>query len=199
MQIQLDRRCIIVLLLLSLLKATIVNSCFITNCPSGGKKRSESLTFASRKCPPCGPLGMGQCFGPSLCCGQFIGCHLNTPDSQVCKMEDSDPSPCLNDVPHCLSVHRGFCATNGVCCNGQGECKQEELCQIEKHMASPSPTFNWKRLSLSTGLRIQPELEKTIPKPHSNTMAYREALSLMRTTPKYSATNNYFPLGEYVK
>lgn len=80
-----------------------------------------------------------------------------------------------------------------------GECKQEELCQIEKHMASPSPTFNWKRLSLSTGLRIQPELEKTIPKPHSNTMAYREALSLMRTTPKYSATNNYFPLGEYVK
>ncbi|TRY77040.1 hypothetical protein TCAL_13899 [Tigriopus californicus] len=193
MQITFDRRCFIVLGLLSLLKAVSVNSCFITNCPSGGKKRSELLTVASRKCPPCGPLGMGQCFGPSMCCGQYIGCHLNTPDTQVCKTENSNPIPCDNDVPRCQSVRRGFCATNGFCCNDQGECTPEEKCLVENLSDFPSPFILRRHLSSSASLASRPTVEKamiTIPQP--NAKAYQEALNLMQIIPKSnSALNKY--------
>ncbi|MBN3283347.1 NEUV protein, partial [Polyodon spathula] len=42
----------------------------------------------------CGPGNRGHCFGPSICCGEELGCYVGTPETKICLEENSLPSPC---------------------------------------------------------------------------------------------------------
>ena len=58
------------------------------------------------------------CFGPDICCGNDIGCFINTKESQNCKLEDDESnSPCKTYGKSCNALKFGKCATEGLCCN----------------------------------------------------------------------------------
>lgn len=68
------------------------------------------------QCMRCGPGGEGQCFGPDICCGETIGCHIKSDISAVCAAENNIPVSCAINSPPCADGS-GYCATNDLCCN----------------------------------------------------------------------------------
>ncbi|XP_008568876.1 PREDICTED: vasopressin-neurophysin 2-copeptin-like [Galeopterus variegatus] len=52
------------------------SACYFQNCPRGGKRAMSDIEL--RQCLPCGPGGKGRCFGPSICCGDELGCLVGT-------------------------------------------------------------------------------------------------------------------------
>ncbi|KTG05639.1 hypothetical protein cypCar_00027454 [Cyprinus carpio] len=62
---------------------SICSACYISNCPIGGKRAVQD--WQSRQCLSCGPGDHGQCFGPSICCGEE-GCSMD----QSCADGDAD-------------------------------------------------------------------------------------------------------------
>lgn len=68
-----------------------------------------------RQCLPCGPGGKGRCFGPSICCGDELGCFVGTAEALRCQEENYLPSPCQSGQKPCGSG--GRCAAAGICCN----------------------------------------------------------------------------------
>ncbi|KAF6088839.1 hypothetical protein HJG60_014469 [Phyllostomus discolor] len=107
--------------LLGLLALT--SACYITNCPVGGKR--ATMDFDVRKCLPCGPGGKGRCFGPSICCGDELGCFLGTAEALRCQEETYLPSPCQSGQKACGD--EGRCAANGICCSPDG-CHSDPAC-----------------------------------------------------------------------
>ncbi|XP_036101337.1 vasopressin-neurophysin 2-copeptin [Molossus molossus] len=108
---------------LSLLAFT--SACYFQNCPRGGKRATLDLEL--RQCLPCGPGDKGRCFGPSICCGDELGCFVGTAEAQRCQEETYLPSPCQSGQKPCGS--RGRCAANGICCNEEScvtgpECRE---------------------------------------------------------------------------
>ena len=67
------------------------------------------------QCLPCGPGGKGRCFGPSICCGDELGCFLGTAEALRCQEETYLPSPCQSGQKPC--GNRGRCASNSICCD----------------------------------------------------------------------------------
>uniref|UniRef100_A0A8C7SI31 Oxytocin n=1 Tax=Oncorhynchus mykiss TaxID=8022 RepID=A0A8C7SI31_ONCMY len=65
---------------------SVCTACYISNCPIGGKR--AALDFPSRKCMSCGPGDMGCCFGPSICCGEGMGCYMGSPEAASCVEEN---------------------------------------------------------------------------------------------------------------
>ncbi|VFV39671.1 vasopressin-neurophysin 2-copeptin preproprotein [Lynx pardinus] len=68
------------------------SACYFQNCPRGGKRAMSDLEL--RQCLPCGPEGKGRCFGPSICCGDELGCFVGTAEALRCQEENYLPSPC---------------------------------------------------------------------------------------------------------
>ena len=58
------------------------------------------------------------CYGPRICCGQEIGCLLDTKETLSCRNEDTESaSPCTPYGKSCSKVEFGRCATNRLCCS----------------------------------------------------------------------------------
>lgn len=70
---------------------------------------------------PCGPGERGRCFGPSICCGESLGCLLGSPETAHCAEEDYVLTPCQAGVRPCGS-DGGRCAVSGLCCNSGTVC-----------------------------------------------------------------------------
>uniref|UniRef100_A0A9L0IDG7 Oxytocin-neurophysin 1 n=1 Tax=Equus asinus TaxID=9793 RepID=A0A9L0IDG7_EQUAS len=82
----------------------------------------------SRQCLPCGPGGKGRCFGPSICCGDELGCFVGTAEALRCQEENYLPSPCQSGQKPCGSG--GRCAAAGICCSPDG-CLADPSCDHE--------------------------------------------------------------------
>ena len=76
--------------------------------------------FSPSQCLPCGPGDRGRCFGPSICCGEGMGCYLGSPETARCLEENFLPSPCEAGGRACGSED-GHCAAPGICCDSGEE------------------------------------------------------------------------------
>lgn len=64
----------------------------------------------------CGPGDRGRCFGPSICCGEGLGCLLGSAASAHCEEENYLLTPCQPGGRPC-GPEGGHCASSGLCCN----------------------------------------------------------------------------------
>uniref|UniRef100_A0A3Q3WSZ1 Uncharacterized protein n=1 Tax=Mola mola TaxID=94237 RepID=A0A3Q3WSZ1_MOLML len=90
---------------------SVCSACYISNCPIGGKR--AIMDAPQRKCMSCGPGDRGRCFGPSICCGEGLGCLLGSPDTAHCVEENYLLTPCQAGGRPCGS-EGGRCAASGL-------------------------------------------------------------------------------------
>uniref|UniRef100_A0A3P9PNW8 Arginine vasopressin n=1 Tax=Poecilia reticulata TaxID=8081 RepID=A0A3P9PNW8_POERE len=90
------------------------SACYIQNCPRGGKRALPE--GGVRQCMPCGPGDRGRCFGPSICCGEGLGCLLGSAAAAHCEEENYLLTPCQPGGRPC-GPEGGHCASSGLCCN----------------------------------------------------------------------------------
>ncbi|CAK6950638.1 vasopressin-neurophysin 2-copeptin [Scomber scombrus] len=110
------------------------SACYIQNCPRGGKRAlSES---GLRQCMPCGPGERGRCFGPSICCGEGLGCMLGSSETAHCMEENYLLTPCQTGGRPCGS-ESGHCAASGLCCNSES-CAVDSDCLGESEASEPA-------------------------------------------------------------
>lgn len=78
------------------------------------------------QCMSCGPGDRGRCFGPSICCGEGLGCLLGSPEIAHCLEENYLLTPCQAGGRPCGS-DGGRCAASGLCCNS-GRVSSDCIC-----------------------------------------------------------------------
>ncbi|XP_059470891.1 oxytocin-neurophysin 1-like [Neocloeon triangulifer] len=133
------------ILLVALTMSAILNatsSCFITNCPPGGKRSTLAALEPNtgnariRQCARCGPGLSGRCFGPRVCCSDKLGCLVGTSGSGsgtmlACLAESLIPEPCINGPRgRCGREGAGVCGAPGICCF-HNACHADESCQVK--------------------------------------------------------------------
>ncbi|XP_062844369.1 oxytocin-neurophysin 1 [Trichomycterus rosablanca] len=124
---------------------SVCAACYISNCPIGGKRAVQDVP--ARQCMACGPGDKGRCFGPSICCGEEMGCLVGTLEAMHCLEEDYVPSPCEAGGKACGSG-QGRCAAPGVCCDSES-CSVDQSClEGEGDLPSMSLPANSKDLLL---------------------------------------------------
>ncbi|KFO98788.1 Neurophysin 1, partial [Calypte anna] len=82
-----------------------------------------------QQCLPCGPRNQGHCFGPNICCGEELGCFLDTLETLRCQEENFLPTPCQSGHKPCGGTG-GTCAAPGICCGTEG-CVLDSSCDPE--------------------------------------------------------------------
>ncbi|XP_060894707.1 vasotocin-neurophysin VT 1-like [Labrus mixtus] len=110
------------------------SACYIQNCPRGGKRALPETGI--RQCMSCGPRDRGHCFGPSICCGEGLGCLLGSPETAHCVEENYLLTPCQAGGRPCGS-EGGRCAASGVCCNSES-CVVDSDCLGEIEASDPA-------------------------------------------------------------
>ncbi|XP_034026465.1 vasopressin-neurophysin 2-copeptin [Thalassophryne amazonica] len=125
------RHCALLLCVLELL--AVSSACYIQNCPRGGKRALPETGL--RQCMPCGPGDRGQCFGPSICCGEGLGCLLGSPEAVHCMEENYLLTPCQAGSRPCGS-EGGRCAAAGLCCDTES-CAVNSDCLGESETSDP--------------------------------------------------------------
>ncbi|NP_001134889.1 sialidase-4 precursor [Salmo salar] len=110
------------------------SACYIQNCPRGGKRALQDT--GSRQCMTCGPGDQGRCFGPSICCGEGLGCWMGSSETARCFEENYLPTPCQTGGRPCGS-DAGHCAATGVCCDSES-CVLDPDCLGESRYHSPA-------------------------------------------------------------
>ncbi|XP_035643368.1 vasotocin-neurophysin VT 2 [Oncorhynchus keta] len=110
------------------------SACYIQNCPRGGKRALQDIGI--RQCMTCGPGDQGHCFGPSICCGEGLGCWMGSPETARCFEENYLPTPCQTGGRPCGS-DAGRCAAPGVCCDSES-CVLDPDCLSESRYHSPA-------------------------------------------------------------
>nr|XP_028601039.1 neurophysin 2-like [Podarcis muralis] len=88
-------------------------------------KRLGTQTTANPECITCGPEMKGNCFGPSICCGEEFGCLIDTEETQRCLEENDLPDPCTSGWKWC--GEDGRCAVPGTCCTVES-CTEDPEC-----------------------------------------------------------------------
>ncbi|XP_076358826.1 conopressin/neurophysin-like [Tachypleus tridentatus] len=117
------------IMILSFCLAVTIKSCFITNCPPGGKRsKGTSMTYYTRECGHCGPGGRGQCQGPNICCSNIFGCFIKTRESVICQYENLQVISCHKKGKICRTIPQGHCAAPGICCSAV-QCAVDDECQ----------------------------------------------------------------------
>uniref|UniRef100_A0A8C6AB21 Oxytocin-neurophysin 1 n=1 Tax=Marmota marmota marmota TaxID=9994 RepID=A0A8C6AB21_MARMA len=99
--------------LLGLLALT--STCYIQNCPLGGKRAALDYSLGSPQCLPCGPRGQGHCFGSSICCGDELDCFVGTAEALRCQEENYLPSPSGSGQSQKPCRSGGQCMAVGIC------------------------------------------------------------------------------------
>lgn len=116
------------------------------------------------QCLPCGPGGKGRCFGPSICCGDELGCFVGTAEALRCQEENYLPSPCQSGQKPCGSG--GRCAAAGICCSpGEGRGgRGARAGRGRADPASPARRLPCRRRLRPRG-RLPPALSPTARRP----------------------------------
>uniref|UniRef100_A0A665TIQ7 Isotocin-neurophysin IT 1-like n=1 Tax=Echeneis naucrates TaxID=173247 RepID=A0A665TIQ7_ECHNA len=113
---------------------SVCSACYISNCPIGGKR--SIIDGPLRKCMSCGPGDRGRCFGPSICCGEGLGCLLGSPETAHCVEENYLLTPCQAGGRPCGS-EGGRCAASGLCCDAES-CAVDSDCLGEAEASDPA-------------------------------------------------------------
>ncbi|KAF3851241.1 hypothetical protein F7725_013013 [Dissostichus mawsoni] len=87
----------------------------------------------------CGPGDRGRCFGPSICCGEGLGCLLGSPETAHCVEENYLLTPCQAGGRPCGS-EGGRCAASGLCCDAES-CTTDQSCLMEEEGDDQSSQF----------------------------------------------------------
>ncbi|XP_012939782.1 lys-conopressin preprohormone isoform X1 [Aplysia californica] len=111
--------------------SVVADACFIRNCPKGGKRSMDMQLLGQRQCMACGPDGIGQCVGPNICCSPHFGCHIGTPETEICQKENQSTSPCSVRGETCGYRDSGNCVANGICCDSES-CAANDRCRLRK-------------------------------------------------------------------
>nr|BCO16375.1 oxytocin/vasopressin-like peptide [Stylochoplana pusilla] len=111
----------IIVVIAVLMFSNVVISCFIRNCPPGGKKRSQTQHIGANSMHQCSICagGRGRCVGPNICCGDGFGCVLYGEAAASCAIENENPHPCMVTGRSCGRQKDGNCAADGVCCTSE--------------------------------------------------------------------------------
>ncbi|XP_068616742.1 vasopressin-neurophysin 2-copeptin [Brachionichthys hirsutus] len=125
------------------------SACYIQNCPRGGKRALSESEI--RQCMSCGPRNKGRCFGPSICCGEGIGCLMGSPEAAHCMGENHLLTPCQAGGKPC-GTEGGHCAATGICCDSES-CAADSDCLGETEASEP-PDSSARRSPAEMLLRL---------------------------------------------
>ncbi|MEQ2162377.1 hypothetical protein GOODEAATRI_019150, partial [Goodea atripinnis] len=77
-------------------------------------------------CMSCGPGDRGRCFGPSICCGEGLGCLMGSPESAHCVEENYLLTPCQAGGRPCGLTALSFFFSATESCTADQMCLPED-------------------------------------------------------------------------
>lgn len=130
----------LLLLIVVLPLISLVEGCFWTACPIGGKRSTSEI----KECMSCGPEGKGRCAGPNICCHKE-GCVIGDL-AKECQQEDEGTTVCEVKGLPCGAEGQGRCVADGVCCD-------TSACSTNSHCGPVQARSSSRRQELLTLLK----------------------------------------------